>query len=330
MSWRREGERKRERALEASIPFLVLLFFAKLLLLLQLEFFFFGFVFVFSPCLTRPFSRRREGIGVRGNRGRVRECQQKNEKAGKRRSRVSLVSVLGSQFNSSFSTSELVRSFFVLHLSPPQKKNTPSAMADATAAAADDGAKRRTFRRFSYRGVDLEQLLELKTEEMVQLFGARQRRRYVFFIRRSLSVLADARNLCEHQRRESRAFSGQGARRGVRSTGNAVAATAAARRSSTCSLASSHLFSPRRWPLACVLSRLSLAESKNRVASGRTRKVSCEREGARANESRCKCGVDRRRWPPAAAAAIARQSFPSASVAFFLRRKGGFSLFACS
>lgn len=52
-------------------------------------------------------------------------------------------------------------------------------MADA-AAAADDGAKRRTFRRFSYRGVDLEQLLELKTEEMVQLFGARQRRRYVF------------------------------------------------------------------------------------------------------------------------------------------------------
>ena len=52
-------------------------------------------------------------------------------------------------------------------------------MADAAAPAADDGAKRRTFRRFSYRGVDLEQLLELKTEEMVQLFGARQRRRYV-------------------------------------------------------------------------------------------------------------------------------------------------------
>ena len=56
-------------------------------------------------------------------------------------------------------------------------------MADAAApAAADDGAKRRTFRRFSYRGVDLEQLLELKTEEMVQLFGARQRRRYVFLL----------------------------------------------------------------------------------------------------------------------------------------------------
>lgn len=59
-------------------------------------------------------------------------------------------------------------------------------MADAAApAAADDGAKRRTFRRFSYRGVDLEQLLELKTEEMVQLFGARQRRRYVFFLETS-------------------------------------------------------------------------------------------------------------------------------------------------
>ena len=59
-----------------------------------------------------------------------------------------------------------------------------NTMADAVAPAADDGAKRRTFRRFSYRGVDLEQLLELKTEEMVQLFGARQRRRYVFFFAR--------------------------------------------------------------------------------------------------------------------------------------------------
>jgi DNA helicase-2/ATP-dependent DNA helicase PcrA len=44
-------------------------------------------------------------------------------------------------------------------------------------AAAHEGAKRRTFRRFSYRGVDLEQLLELPTEELVKLFGARQRRR---------------------------------------------------------------------------------------------------------------------------------------------------------
>jgi len=37
--------------------------------------------------------------------------------------------------------------------------------------------RKRTFRKFSYRGVDLEQLLELPTEELVKLFGARQRRR---------------------------------------------------------------------------------------------------------------------------------------------------------
>ena len=68
-------------------------------------------------------------------------------------------------------------------------------MADATAAAADDGAKRRTFRRFSYRGVDLEQLLELKTEEMVQLFGARQRRRFQRGLqRKSLTLIKKLRS----------------------------------------------------------------------------------------------------------------------------------------
>jgi hypothetical protein len=44
---------------------------------------------------------------------------------------------------------------------------------------ADDGAaKKRTFRKFSYRGVDLDQLLDMKTDELVDLFAARARRRY--------------------------------------------------------------------------------------------------------------------------------------------------------
>lgn len=43
---------------------------------------------------------------------------------------------------------------------------------------ADEGqGKRRTFRKYSYRGVDLEQLLDMSTDELVELFACRQRRR---------------------------------------------------------------------------------------------------------------------------------------------------------
>ena len=46
---------------------------------------------------------------------------------------------------------------------------------------ADDGNKgRRTFRKFSYRGVDLDQLLDMSTDELVELFPARARRRWGF------------------------------------------------------------------------------------------------------------------------------------------------------
>ncbi|KAG2436006.1 hypothetical protein CHLRE_08g360900v5 [Chlamydomonas reinhardtii] len=45
-------------------------------------------------------------------------------------------------------------------------------MADAA------GDKKRTFRKFTYRGVDLDQLLDMKTSDYVQLFAARQRRRF--------------------------------------------------------------------------------------------------------------------------------------------------------
>ena len=45
-------------------------------------------------------------------------------------------------------------------------------MADA------EPVKKRTFRKFTYRGVDLEKLLDMNTDELVQLFHARARRRY--------------------------------------------------------------------------------------------------------------------------------------------------------
>ena len=39
-------------------------------------------------------------------------------------------------------------------------------------------AKKRTFRKFSYRGVDLDQLLDMNTDELVDLLHARARRRF--------------------------------------------------------------------------------------------------------------------------------------------------------
>eukprot|EP01114_Cavostelium_apophysatum_P005929 TRINITY_DN17105_c0_g1_i1.p2 TRINITY_DN17105_c0_g1~~TRINITY_DN17105_c0_g1_i1.p2 ORF type:complete len:149 (+),score=40.93 TRINITY_DN17105_c0_g1_i1:142-588(+) len=45
-------------------------------------------------------------------------------------------------------------------------------------ADAADATKKRTFRKFSYRGVDLENLLDLSNEQLVDLLPSRQRRRF--------------------------------------------------------------------------------------------------------------------------------------------------------
>ncbi|KAG5363589.1 40S ribosomal protein [Yarrowia sp. B02] len=47
-------------------------------------------------------------------------------------------------------------------------------MADASA----DSRKARTFKKFSYRGVDLKDLLEISTDEFKELVSARARRRF--------------------------------------------------------------------------------------------------------------------------------------------------------
>ncbi|KAI9137355.1 ribosomal protein S15 [Paraphysoderma sedebokerense] len=49
-------------------------------------------------------------------------------------------------------------------------------MADDAAAA--ELKKKRTFRKFSYRGIDLEQLLDLSSEQLMDLIHARARRRF--------------------------------------------------------------------------------------------------------------------------------------------------------
>jgi small subunit ribosomal protein S15e len=43
---------------------------------------------------------------------------------------------------------------------------------------ADDGVKKRTFRKFTFRGVDLDQLLDMNSDELIELFHARARRRF--------------------------------------------------------------------------------------------------------------------------------------------------------
>merc|ERR1712011_65421 len=45
-------------------------------------------------------------------------------------------------------------------------------------AEAVELKKKRTFRKYSYRGVDLDALLDKSTDELTQMFCARARRRY--------------------------------------------------------------------------------------------------------------------------------------------------------
>merc|ERR1711992_2985 len=52
-------------------------------------------------------------------------------------------------------------------------------MADNTTAEdAMEQRKRRAFRKYTYRGVDLDQLLDMSPEQLMELFCCRSRRRY--------------------------------------------------------------------------------------------------------------------------------------------------------
>ncbi|KAK9068194.1 hypothetical protein SSX86_012305 [Deinandra increscens subsp. villosa] len=52
-------------------------------------------------------------------------------------------------------------------------------MAEVEVDVAAAGApKKRTFKKFSFRGVDLDALLDMSTDELVKLFTARARRRF--------------------------------------------------------------------------------------------------------------------------------------------------------
>merc|ERR1712012_40418 len=62
---------------------------------------------------------------------------------------------------------------------------TAIIMADAPANVP----KRRTFRKYSYRGVDLDQLLDYSREQMMEMYNARQRRAFLRGTKRKHNAL---------------------------------------------------------------------------------------------------------------------------------------------
>ncbi|CAN8247822.1 unnamed protein product [Cochlearia groenlandica] len=51
-------------------------------------------------------------------------------------------------------------------------------METEVAAATAGIVKKRTFKKFSYKGVDLDALLDMSTDDLVKLFSSRIRRRF--------------------------------------------------------------------------------------------------------------------------------------------------------
>merc|ERR1712189_58757 len=61
-------------------------------------------------------------------------------------------------------------------------------MADEEQKAAEL-KKRRTFRKFTYRGVDLDQLLDMSNEQLMELFPCRMRRKFTRGLKRKPMAL---------------------------------------------------------------------------------------------------------------------------------------------
>merc|ERR1712228_113638 len=51
-------------------------------------------------------------------------------------------------------------------------------MAETDVADAMEKKRKRAFRKYTYRGVDLDQLLDMTPEQLMELFNCRARRRY--------------------------------------------------------------------------------------------------------------------------------------------------------
>merc|ERR1711874_812094 len=58
------------------------------------------------------------------------------------------------------------------------RRKTVKMAESADAADAMEKRKRRAFRKYTYRGVDLDQLLDMSPEQLMELFNCRARRCY--------------------------------------------------------------------------------------------------------------------------------------------------------
>ena len=81
-------------------------------------------------------------------------------------------------------------------LAMPPKKDEKSVTIEepAAEASADEPKKRKTFRKFSYRGVDLDQLLDMSQDQLRTLVHARVRRKWSrYLIRKPMALLKKLR-----------------------------------------------------------------------------------------------------------------------------------------
>ncbi|CAE7339152.1 RPS15 [Symbiodinium sp. KB8] len=61
-------------------------------------------------------------------------------------------------------------------------------------ADGEDAPKKRTFKKYSYRGIDLDKLLDMSNQDLMELFCARQRRKFSRGIKRKpITVLKKLR-----------------------------------------------------------------------------------------------------------------------------------------
>ncbi|OXB70822.1 UNVERIFIED_CONTAM: hypothetical protein H355_005458 [Colinus virginianus] len=67
--------------------------------------------------------------------------------------------------------------------------STDADTATDQPAAAAGQLKKRPFRTFSYRGVDLDKLLDMEMDDLLELFRARQRRKFQRGIKRKATTL---------------------------------------------------------------------------------------------------------------------------------------------
>merc|ERR1712118_231282 len=63
----------------------------------------------------------------------------------------------------------------------------PGAFAHGSSArmADEEQRKKRTFKKYSYRGIDLDKLLDYSNQDLMELFRARQRRKFSRGIKRA-------------------------------------------------------------------------------------------------------------------------------------------------